>query len=220
MTVFLIFFIANHISAEIEDLPNSWSQSYSTYDRAGTKGAGHYAIGFGINNYCIYCKNGDTLNYDQRRFDLFAGYGLFKNIDFELKFSWPTAGIVSIKYRFIDASINGALKLGVGYMKGTREKIITDYVYDFYPTLIFSSHLNKSIQFFAAPKIIYSIHTRDRQEHSNRSPRYIFQYGLGIGITFGNEFLIIPESNWLLGNNSGTSYIVNQFGLGIEFKIK
>ena len=105
-------------------------------------------------------------------------------------------------------------------MKGTRQGLVTDYVYDFYPTIIFSGNIKDSWQIYLAPKCIYSIYARDRQEHSNRRAVHIFQYGLGIGLAIGKQFLLLPESNWLLGNNSGTKYIVNQFGLGVELKIK
>ena len=203
-----------------QDLPDSWSQSYGTYDIGIVYTSVAYSLGFALNNYCIYCHNGDTIAYDERRFDIFARLGVFKKTEMEIKYSYPTCGVVAIKYQFLEDYIDAALKLGFGYMKGTRAGLITDYVYDFYPTLIFSKNLYKSGMFYFAPKIIYSIHTRDRQEHSDRTPRHIFQYGFGIGFALGNNFVVFPETNWLWGNNEGLKYTVNQFGIGVNLKIR
>jgi hypothetical protein len=104
-------------------------------------------------------------------------------------------------------------------MKGTRVNFITDYVFDFYPALILSKMLFKDVQVYYAPKIIYSIHPRDRQEHSTREPRNIFQYGHGIGIAFGRNFMIMLEGNWLFGDNESIDYTVNQFGIGVNLAL-
>lgn len=202
-----------------QTLPISWSQSYCTYDIAEVYLPNEYSLGFGIDNFCIYCDNGDTICYDERRFDIWTRVGLSKKTEIEIKYSYPTCGLMSIKYQFLQSYLSGAFKFGFGYMKGTREGYITDYVYDFYPMFIFSKDLIKDIKFCLAPKIIYSIHTRDRQEHSDRPPRHIFQYGFCIGLALGKNVQLLPETNWLWGNNMGVHYIVNQFGIGVNLVI-
>jgi hypothetical protein len=206
-----------------QDFPTSWSQSYGVYDVANVHECGHYSLGFSLNNYCIYQQQGehvgDTISYDERRFDIFAKIGVFKNAEFEIKYSHPTSGILSLKYQFLSSFIDGALKFGCGYMKGTRVGKITDYVFDVYPILIFSKDLFKGVKIFLAPKIIYSIHLKDRQEPSDREPRYIFQYGYGLGLSLGDRFSLMPETNWLFGNDEGKLYTVHQFGVGVTARI-
>ncbi|KPK67473.1 hypothetical protein AMJ87_13315, partial [candidate division WOR_3 bacterium SM23_60] len=154
-----------------EQLPVEWSQSYCTYDNARVHETGQYSVGFAIDNFTLYDAEGDTIPYDTRRFDLFATLGILKRTEVEFKFSSPTAGVVAAKYQFLSSTINAALKLGFGYMKGTRTGYVTDYVLDFYPTLIVSGKIYKTVGFYVAPKIIYSVHPRDTREHSDRSPR-------------------------------------------------
>jgi len=185
----------------------------TAYDR------GEYSLGFAVDNYTIYTDTPDSASYDTRRFDIFARLGILRNAELEIKYSSPTCGVVSGKYQFIDNYINTAFKLGFGYMKGTRVGKITDYVFDFYPTLLLSKDFSKNIGFFFAPKIIYSLHMKDRQEHSEREPRHIFQYGYGVGFVLGDRFAVLFEGNWLFGNNMGVEYTVNQFGLGVNLMI-
>lgn len=202
-----------------QSLPDVWSQSYCTYDIAELHRPGEYSLGFAIDNFALYGGTFDSTAYDTRRFDIFAKLGVFRNAEFEIKFSSPTAGVIACKYKCYTGFIDAAAKIGFGYMKGTRIGFITDYVFDFYPTLIFSKQIFENIRVYYAPKIIYSIHPRDRQEHSTREPRHIFQYGHGIGLSFGNNFTIMPEGNWVFGDNEGTKYTVNQFGLGVNLRI-
>lgn len=207
------------ISLFAQNLPDVWSQSYCTYDIAEVHAPGEYSLGFAIDNFALYNGGADTAAYDTRRFDVFAKLGLFKNTEFEIKYSSPTCGLIAGKCHVDARVIDVAFKLGFGYMKGTRIGHITDYVYDFYPTLILSKQLSKTIKLYYAPKIIYSIHPRDRQEHSDREPRKIFQYGHGIGLSIGDGFILMPESNWLFADNMGVRYAVNQFGIGVNLKI-
>lgn len=203
-----------------QNLPDVWSQSYCTYDIGEVYAPGEYSFGFSLNNYCIYTNDPDTVAYDERRFDIFAKLAVLKKTEIEIKYSYPTCGVISGKYQFWGNQINAAFKLGFGYMKGTRDSLITDYVFDFYPILIFSKRFNKNIGLYLVPKIIYSIHPRDRQEHSNREPRYIFQYGYGIGLFIGDRFVLMPEANWLFADNMGVKYTVCQFGIGVNLKIR
>lgn len=213
-----VFFLA--ISALLcQDLPLEWSQAYGTYDIASVHEPGEYSMGFAINNYALYSSPSDSVAYDTRRFDIYAKIGVLQNIEFEIKFASPTSGKIAGKYKFWSGFLDLAVKCGFGYMKGTRVNFITDYVFDFYPTLLFTKKISDNIKIYYAPKIIYSIHLRDRQEHSSREPRYIFQFGHGVGIAIGNDFLIMPEGNWLFGDNEGINYTVNQFGLGVNLKI-
>lgn len=202
-----------------QDLPDAWSQSYCTYDRATVDAPGHYSFGFAVDNFALYSDDPDTVSYDERRFDIFAKLSISRRIEVELKYSSPTAGLVAGKYQFLAGRMNGAFKLGFGYMKGTRIGYVTDYVFDFYPTIIMSKKLYRQIGLYLAPKCIYSVHPRDTREHSNREPRHIFQYGYGIGLMIGDKFRIMPEANWLFGNNRGVRYTVNQFGIGVNLKI-
>lgn len=202
-----------------QHLPLEWSQSYCTYDIAEVHRPGEYSLGFAIDNFALYGGASDSTAYDTRRFDMFAKLGIFRNAEFEIKFSSPTSGVIASKYKCYAGVINAAVKMGFGYMKGTRVGFITDYVFDFYPTLIFSKQIFKNVRVYYAPKIIYSIHPRDRQEHSTREPRQIFQYGHGIGLSFGDDFTIMPEGNWLFGDNEGIKYTVNQFGVAVNLRI-
>ncbi|OGC43777.1 hypothetical protein A2Y85_04550 [candidate division WOR-3 bacterium RBG_13_43_14] len=200
-------------------LPDVWSQSYCTYDIAEVMPVNGYSLGFSINNYCLWSHDPDSVSYDQRRFDLFAHLTLAHKLEFGIKYSYPTSGILELKYQYLSDPLNGAVKLGISYMKGTRIGLITDYVFDIYPTLVFDKPITSMIGVYIAPKVIYSIHLRDRQEHSTRPPHYLFQYGLGLGFYFGNRFIIMPESNWLRGRDEG-DYTINQFGLAVKLRFK
>jgi hypothetical protein len=208
------------ISLSAQNLPYTWSQSYGTYDQAAVCLSGSYALGFSVNNYCLYAPVSDSIAYDERRFDIIARLGLFPNAEFELKFSSPTCAVLSMKYRFLDGAIAGAIKFGFGYMKGTRFNYLTDYVYDFYPTFLFTTRRFGPVRFILAPKLIYSIHQRDRREHTTRPVRQIIQYGFGAGMELGDGFSVRPETNWLWADNEGVSYIVNQFGIGVNVRIR
>jgi hypothetical protein len=216
----IISLIAFSIPLFSHDFPLTWSQSYCTYDIAEALQSGEYSLGFGINNYCIWAPDGDTINYDERKFDIFANLGIFKHAEIEIKYSYLTSGLIAIKYQFFTKRISAAFKFGFGYMKGTRVNKITDYIFDFYPTLILSTHLTRNVALYFAPKAIYSLHIRDRQEQSDRAPGHIFQRGFGFGVAIGNEFSIRPETNWLFGNNEGVTYTVIQFGIGVNLKIR
>ncbi|UCC12442.1 MAG: hypothetical protein JSW02_02595 [candidate division WOR-3 bacterium] len=203
-----------------QTLPADWSQSYCTYDVPEVFEPGEYGIGFAIDNYTIYSGVADTVAYDTRRFDIYASYGLFKNVEVGVKYSYPTAGVLEAQYQFLHGKYASAIKLGFGYMKGTREGYITDYVYDVYPTLLLGLCAKKCIKLYWAPKIIYSLHMRDRQEDSDRQPVSVFQYGHGVGLKIGDRFAFMPEANWLFGVNEGVKYTVNQFGLGVMLEIQ
>jgi hypothetical protein len=209
----LILFIIN------QNLPITWSQSYSTYDCASVLKQKEYSIGFGIDNYCIYSGTNDTIAYDERRFDIWAKKGLGRKFEIGLKYSYPTAGLISIKKQFLDKALKCAFKFSFGYMKGTRVGYITDYVYDFYGYLFLERGLAKGMKFVYTPKFIYSMYYRDRQEHSDRKPRYITHIGHCLGLNLGEGFEFIPEINWLWGKNEETNYMVNQFGIGVNLII-
>lgn len=198
-------------------LPDIWSQSYCTYDIAEAMPGNGYSLGFSIDNYCLWSHDPDSVSYDQRRFDIFANIALTEKLEFGIKYSYPTSGLLETKFQFLSAPFDGAFKLGTAYMKGTRIGLITDYVFDIYPCFIFSKTLTPNIGFYIAPKVIYSIHLRDREEHSARPPEYLFQYGLGLGFYLGDRFMIMPESNWLRGHKDG-DYTVNQFGIGAKLR--
>jgi len=187
---------------------------------AETHEPGQYSLGFGIDNYCLFSRVYDTTAYDERRFDIFAKLGVINNGEFEVKYSYPTAGVLAFKYRFYTGFFDAAFKFGLGYMKGTRTGYITDYVFDFYPTCLFSKSIYRKIDVYFAPKMIYSIHPRDRQEHSSREPTHVFQYGFGLGVAFGDRFRILPEINWLYGSVNDADYIISQFGIGVSLLIE
>jgi hypothetical protein len=205
-----------------QTLPLEWSQSYGTYDRPVVHEPGGYSVGFSINNYAFYDRDdeADSTAYDTRRFDMYAQLGTFKHAELEFKFSYPTCGVVSAKYLITRGTAGIAAKMGFGYMKGTRAGFVTDYVLDFYPSVLLSYELARYIVLYGTPKMIYSVHIRDKQEHSDREPRHIIQYGPGIGIAIGDDFVIMVESNWLWGDNEGIQYIANQFGVGINARIR
>lgn len=210
------------VAAGGQDWPNTWSQSYGTYDAAAAAPPGVYALGFSVNNYCLYNDRDDedTIAFDERKFDLWARIGLLPDLEFELKYSSPTCALLGIKYQLGHGTWIPAMKFGVGYMKGTREGAITDYVYDFYPTAIVEKRFSGGVRVYLAPKAIFSIHARDRQEHTSRPHRFISQYGFTLGIALGGDFAVLPETNWLWADNEGVDYIVNQFGIGVSVRIR
>ncbi len=220
MKKYIVVFVIFLATVIAQTLPVDWSQSYCTYDVPDVFDQGEYGIGFSVNNYTIYSSELDTQAYDTRRFDIYAAYGVLKNVEVGLKFSYPTAGVAEAQYQFLHGKFAGALKFGFGYMKGTREGYITDYVYDFYPTLLLGLGLKEYIRFYWAPKVIFSLHARDRQEVSDRQPVSVFQYGYGIGFKIGKRFAFMPEANWLFGTKEGVKYTVNQFGLGVMLEIQ
>lgn len=205
-----------------QTLPLEWSQSYGTYDQPVVHKPGGYSMGFSVNNYAFYIADGETdsISYDTRRFDIFAQLGIVRNSELEFKFSYPTCGVVSAKYLIVQGMAGVAVKIGFGYMKGTRVGFITDYVLDFYPSVLLSCEFAEHIVLYGTPKAIYSVHIKDKQEHSDRKPRYIFQYGPGIGVAIGDDFRVMIESNWLWGNNEGIWYTANQFGVGVNVHIR
>lgn len=209
------------IAAYGQNWPNTWSQSYGTYDVATAITPGAYALGFSVNNYCLYNHGEeDTIAFDERKFDIWAKVGIIKDLEFELKYSSPTCALLGVKFQFGHGQWRTAGKVSVGYMKGTREGQITDYVYDIYPTVLVDRMICRNLRLFAAPKAIYSIHARDRQEHSERPHRFISQHGFGLGLAIGTEFVILPETNWLWADNEGVDYLVNQFGIGVNARIR
>ncbi len=202
-----------------QNLPIGWSQSYCTFDQARVLNPNFYSLGFGFDNYCIYSSTHDTIAYDERRFDIWARIGILKRAEFELKYSYPTAGVISIKYLLFESIVAVALKSGFGYMKGTRTGYITDYVYDFYGNIFIEKCITNKIKFVYTPKFIYSMHFRDRQEHTDRPPNFIPQFGHCISLAIGKNFVMLPEANWLWGKNKEVNYMVNQYGLGVNISI-
>ncbi len=63
------------------------------------------------------------------------------------------------------------------------------------------------------------MHFRDRQEHTDRPPNFILQFGHCISLAIGKDFVILPEANWLWGKNKEVNYMVNQYGLGVNLSI-
>ncbi len=203
-----------------QNLPITWSQSYGTYDLSRACRRGSYAVGFGVNNFALYAPSDDSVAYDERRFDLWAKYGLDQDWEFELKYSHPTCLVLALKHQLMVHPVAAAAKLGFGYMKGTRANYLTDYVYDLYPGVIMDHALAGPFRIYAAPRAIFSIHQKDRQEHTKRPLRFIQQYGFGLGVRAEGDFAVALESNWFWANNEGVTYIVNQFGIGINAVIK
>ncbi len=206
-----------------QNLPITWSQCYGTYDQSQALRSGSYALGFGINNFALYDPPydlSDSVAYDERRFDIWGKYGLGRGWEFELKYASPTCLVMSAKRQLMTGPLGAAAKLGFGYMKGTRSNYLTDYVYDIYPGFILDRVITGSLRVYASPRALISIHQKDRQEHTTRPLRSITQYGFGLGLRLGSDFAVATESNWFWANNDGATYIVNQFGIGVNAAIK
>jgi len=203
-----------------QTLPITWSQCYGTYDQPQVCLSGSYALGFGVNNFAMYDPDNDSVAYDERRFDIWGKYGLGQGWEFELKYAYPTCLVMAAKREFLSFPLGAAAKLGFGYMKGTRSNYLTDYVYDIYPGFILDRVITGSLRVYASPRAIISIHQKDRQEHTTRPMRFITQYGFGLGLRLGGDFAVATESNWFWANNEDVTYIVNQFGIGINAIIK
>lgn len=203
-----------------QNLPITWSQSYGSYDLARACRQGSYALGFGVNNFALYDPSDDSVAFDERRFDIWGKYGLGHQWEFELKYSHPTCLVLATKHELTALPFGSAVKLGFGYMKGTRANYLTDYVYDIYPGLILDHALAGPIRICVSPRAIFSIHQKDRQEHTQRPLRFIWQYGFGLGVRTEGDFAVALESNWFWANNEGVTYIVNQFGIGLNAVIK
>ncbi len=199
-------------------LQHDWTQSYSTHETARVLDKEEFAFCFGVNNYGL-AANPDSIAHDLLTFDIMIRYGIVNNLEFALKYSYPSAALVRLKYGLMKNPVAIAVEFGVGQYKLTNQDYDTDYIIDFYPGIILEKQIYKEISVFAAPKFIYSFFIADRFAYPPRIPwktERCHQYGYACGIAWGNKqtsFNLEYNSYW--SNYEKAKYKVHQFGFGI-----
>ncbi len=199
-------------------LQHDWTQSYSTHETARVLNKEEFALCFGINNYFLAWSD-DSTAYDLLTFDIMIRYGIFKDFEFALKYSYPATALVRVKYGILKKPVSIAAEFGIGHYKLTNQDYKTDYIIDLYPGIILEKHLYKGISIFTAPKFIYSFYIADRFAGPPRIPwktEHCYQYGYAWGIAWGNTKTIFNlENNWYWSKYEKVSYKVHQIGFGI-----
>ena len=199
-------------------LHHDWTQSYSTHETARVLMKEEFAIGFGVNNYHL-AANPDSMAHDLLTFDITIRYGILNNLEFALKYTYPAAALVRLKYGLINEPVAIAASFGIGQYKMTRQGHITDYIIDLYPGIILEKQLYKGFSVFAAPKFIYSFFLADRFAYPPRIPwktERCYQYGYACGIAWGNKQTSLNlEYNSYWSTYEKAKYRIHQIGLGI-----
>lgn len=199
-------------------LQYDWTQSYSTHETARVLNKEEFAFGFGVNNYGL-AERPDSIAHDLLTFDILIRYGILNNFEFALKYSYPAAALVRLKYGILKQPVAIAAEFGIGQYKLTNQNYDTDYILDLYPGIILEKRVYKGISIFAAPKFIYSFFIADRFAPPPRIPwktERCYQYGYTWGIAWGNAKTIFNlEDNWYWSKYEKLTYRVHQIGFGI-----
>jgi hypothetical protein len=218
----VILLLLTLVTAEDNQVIFDWGAvpSYSNYDLAPTLKPGTYKIGFTTNNFYLFASLKDTISYDLRTLDLFARMGLTEKLDFGLKYSSPRAGLVSVKYQFLSRPIASSFSIGFGYMKATRvvrPVNLTYYLFDIYPSILFTKRVSRNFGFYGSLKSIISRYA----EEDNSDNWTVFHYGGGIGLLFGPErFHFMVETDYYKAlTNKKTTFIAGQSGIGVEAQL-
>ncbi len=194
------------------------TQSYSTHETARVLDKEEFAFGFGVNNYFL-AWSADSVAYDLLTFDIMLRYGIVKNLEFALKYSYPAAALARMKYGLLKKPVAIAVECGVGSYKMTNQAYRTDRIIDLYPGIIVEKHIYKGISLFAAPKLIYSFYIADRvgqPENMATKTQRCIQYGYAWGIAWGNKKTSFNlENTWYWSKYEKISYKIHQLGFGI-----
>ena len=205
-------------SAFSQFLQYDWTQSYSTHETARVLDKEEFAFCFGVNNYRLAGRP-DSIAHDLLTFDIMIRYGIVNNFEFALKYSYPSAALVRLKYGLMKAPVAIAAEFGIGQYKLTNQDYDTDYIIDLYPGIILEKQIYKGISLFAAPKFIYSFFIADRFASPPRIPWKIercYQFGYACGIAWGNKqtsFNLEYNSYW--SKYEKAKYKIHQLGFGI-----
>ena len=199
-------------------LHHDWTQSYSVHETARVLEKGEFGLSFGVNNYFL-AWSADSVAYDLLTFDIMIRYGMLSRIEFSLKYSYPAAALVGLKYGLVKKPVAIAAKFSLGCYTLTNQDYRTGRVIDFYPGIIFEKLVYKGVSVFAGPKLIYSWHIADRSSdlrgNSRKSGR-CNQYGYSWGIAWGNKKTSFTvENNWLWSTYERVTYKIHQIGFGI-----
>jgi len=217
--IFLLLFVLLPPSpAFTQFLHHDRTQSYSTHETARVLDKGEFAFGFGVNNYFL-AWSVDSVAYDLLTFDIMLRYGIVKNLEFALKYSYPAAALARVKYGLLKKPVGIAAVFGIGTYKMTNQAFRTDRVIDLYPGIIVEKHIYKGISAFAAPRLITSFHIpaqRVKSETADDKTHRCFQYGYVWGIAWGNKKTsFILENTWYWSRYKTVSYKIHQLGFGI-----
>ena len=199
-------------------LHHDWTQSYSTHETARVLDKEEFALCFGVNNYGLAAAP-DSTAHSLLTFDILVRYGILNNLEFALKYSYPSAALVRLKYGLIEEPVAIAASFGIGQYKVTRQGHITDYIIDLYPGIILEKQLYKGISIFIGPKLIYSFFITDRFARAPRTPwktERCYQYGYACGIARGDKQTSINlEYNSYRSMYEKTRYRIHQVGIGV-----
>ena len=122
----------------------------------------------------------DSTGYDLLIYDIMVRYGLFKNFEIALKYSYPSSALIRVKFGLINKPISIATEFGIGQYKLTNKDYKTDYIIDLYPGIILEAKIYKQLSFYFTPKLIYSFYIADRFSKTPRVPwetKKCIQYG-------------------------------------------
>lgn len=218
LALFLIIAVLLPGSLPAQFLQYDWTQSYSTHETARVLNKDEFAFGFGVNNYALAGRP-DSISHNLLTFDIMVRYGILDNFEFVLKYSYPAAALVRVKYGILKNPVAVAMELGISQYKLTNQNYDTDYIIDLYPGIILEKQIYKRISIFAAPKFIQSFFISDRFAPPPRArwkTRQCSQYGCAFGIAWGTPKTILNwESNWYLSKLEQARYRIHQIGFGI-----
>ena len=129
---------------------DDWRQSISTHETARVINKEDFAFCFGVNNYyanwSTHTKGADLLLYD-----IMIRYGIFKNFEFALKYSYPVSALIKAKYKFVQKPFAIAAEFGIGQYKVTNQEYKTDYIIDLYPGIIKKRKFINKYRFTSRP---------------------------------------------------------------------
>ena len=199
---------------------DDWRQSISTHETARVIGKEEFALCFGVNNYYANWSK-HTRGADLLLYDIMIRYGILKNLEFGLKYSYSNSALIRLKYGLLKKPIQCSVSFGIGQYKLTNQDYRTDYIIDLYPGLIFESKIYKKLSFYIAPKLIYSLFIADRYADSETPPRKpwqtekCYQYGYCWGFALGSKTRFIFENTWHWVNYEGFKYKIHMHGFSI-----
>ncbi len=198
-----------------------WRQSISTHETARVLEKDQFALTLAVNNY-FCCWSKDFISHDLLLYDIVARYGVFKNFEIALKYSYPSTALIRAKYQIsYGKRLSMAVQLGVGQYKLTNQSYKTDYIVDIYPGVNFDLKLYKTFKFYFAPKFIYSLYIADRFAKSENPPRQPWktdrnrQVGYVWGFSLGKKTMFTWENTWHWGDNEGIKYKIHQQGISV-----
>lgn len=197
-----------------------WRQSVSTHETARVLAKEEFGLCFGINNFFA---NWSTVvrGHDLLLYDIKVRYGLFKNVEVALKYSYPNTALAQIKTSLVKGRFSAAASFGVSHYKLTTQEFKTDYIIDLYPGIILAYQVFKNVSIYAAPKFVYSLFIADRWADYEDPPRKPWSiercthWGYCYGIALGGKTRLTLEDTWHWVNYAGVKFRIHMLGIGV-----